>query len=48
VIPLMRFVVIFIINLILFFVFPQFSQAGELVDRFAAYPNWNNKEIVNS
>ncbi|MGB5596789.1 MAG: hypothetical protein WBM62_22560 [Crocosphaera sp.] len=44
----MRFVVIFIINLILFFVFPQFSQAGELVDRFAAYPNWNNKEIVNS
>ncbi|WP_048314414.1 DUF6816 family protein [Crocosphaera watsonii] len=39
----MKLVVIFLLNLLLIFASPQPTQAGEIADRLAAYPNWNGK-----
>ncbi len=43
----MKFVVILLLNLLLIFAFPQNTQAGEIANRLAAYPNWNGKPNIS-
>jgi hypothetical protein len=42
----MRFFLIFLLNLILLVTTPQLTEAGELADRLASYPHWNNKPNI--
>ena len=43
----MQVLIIFTLNIILFFTYPQLSQAGEITDRLASYPNWNSKPNIS-
>ncbi|MEL4896536.1 DUF6816 family protein [Crocosphaera sp. Alani8] len=43
----MKLFVILILNLILIFAYPQPTQAGEIANRLADYPNWNSKLNVS-
>ncbi|WP_107671314.1 DUF6816 family protein [Cyanothece sp. BG0011] len=43
----MKFFVILLLNLFLILTFPQNSQAGEITDRLATYPNWKGKPNIS-
>ncbi len=43
----MKFIIILLLNFLLLFIYPQLSEAGEVADRLAAYPNWNGKPNIS-
>ncbi|MGK7938704.1 MAG: DUF6816 family protein [Crocosphaera sp.] len=43
----MQFLIILILNIILFVASPQLSQAGEIRERLTSYPDWNNKPTIS-
>lgn len=44
---MMKFIIILLLNLLLLFAYPQPSEAGEVTDRLAAYPDWNGKPNIS-